>query len=119
MLINLSNHPSAMWQEAQLKAAAVYGEIIDIPFPDIDPNGDEMYIESLCNEYLGKILRIMPGEAAVVHVMGETTFTHRLVKALHAKGVGCVASTTQRIVCETGNGVKEALFVFSRFRKYI
>ncbi|MDR0753773.1 MAG: CRISPR-associated protein [Prevotellaceae bacterium] len=119
MLINLSNHPSATWQAAQLNAAAVYGEVIDVPFPDVDPNGDEIYIQSLCEEYFEKIRQIIQEEAATVHIMGEITFTHKLVNILQTKGVNCIASTTERIVNETGNGVKETLFVFSRFRKYI
>ncbi|MDR1583604.1 MAG: CRISPR-associated protein [Prevotellaceae bacterium] len=119
MLINLSNHPSATWQKDQIEAAAVYGEVIDIPFPDVDPNGDDAYIQSLCNEYLEKILQIMQGKQGTVHVMGEITFTHNIVNALQAKGVNCIASTTQRVVTETGNGVKETLFMFSRFRKYL
>jgi hypothetical protein len=119
MLISFSNHPSATWQAAQLDAAVVYGEVIDIPFPDIDPSGDEIYIQSLCGEYLEKILQIMQGKPVAVHIMGEITFTHNLVNLLQAKGVGCIASTTERVVNDAGNGVKEALFVFSRFRKYI
>jgi hypothetical protein len=119
MLINLSNHPSAAWQAAQLDAAAVYGKVIDVPFPDIDPNGDETYIQSLCEEYLERICQVMQGEPITVHVMGEVTFTHNLVNILQTKGVKCIASTTERVVNDSGNGVKEALFVFSRFRKYI
>ena len=33
MLINLTNHPLSKWDEAQLQAAAQYGECVDIPFP--------------------------------------------------------------------------------------
>ena len=35
--INLSNHPSAAWGADQLAAAAQYGTIVDVPFPNIDP----------------------------------------------------------------------------------
>ncbi|MDR2292872.1 MAG: CRISPR-associated protein [Prevotellaceae bacterium] len=119
MLINLSNHPSSTWQAAQLDAAAVYGEVTDISFPDIDPNGNEIYIQSLCEEYFEKICQIMQGEKATVHIMGEITFTHKLVNILQAKGVKCIASTTERMVNDAENSVKEVLFVFSRFRKYI
>ena len=37
MLINLSNHTSAMWDESQKKAALIYGKLVDLPFPAIDP----------------------------------------------------------------------------------
>ncbi|MDR3261870.1 MAG: hypothetical protein LBT78_08560 [Tannerella sp.] len=57
MLINLSNHPSALWQAPQLEVATVYGEIIDLPFPVVDPEGDATYIQSLGKEYIFKQFR--------------------------------------------------------------
>lgn len=44
MLLNLSNHPSSLWCDEQKKAAeTLFGEIVDLPFPQVDPNGDEAY----------------------------------------------------------------------------
>lgn len=44
MLLNLSNHPSSLWCDEQIKAAeTLFGEIVDLPFPQVDPNGDEAY----------------------------------------------------------------------------
>ena len=37
MLINCTNHPYEIWNDAQRKAAAAYGEVLDMPFPQIDP----------------------------------------------------------------------------------
>lgn len=37
MLINCSNHPSRLWGDPQKEAAKVYGEIMDIPFPQVNP----------------------------------------------------------------------------------
>ncbi|GHT29238.1 hypothetical protein AGMMS49574_05430 [Bacteroidia bacterium] len=119
ILINLSNHPSANWQPAQLEAASAYGEIIDIPFPEVDPTGDEEYIQLLCNEYVAKVMQYAEGCKPVVHLMGEMTFTFCLVKALQAKGIECIASTTERIVSEIGADYREVQFVFAKFRKYI
>ena len=45
--INYTNHPSINWSEAQLQAAKIYGEIIDMAFPEIDPHWDESQIYSL------------------------------------------------------------------------
>jgi hypothetical protein len=118
MLINLSNHPSHLWKEEQLEAASYYGEVVDVPFPDIDPEGDEVYIQKLCHEYIEKILQLSQERNITVHVMGEMTFTHCLVRELLSKGIPCVASTSRRIVSDTGNGTKEVQFVFSQFREY-
>ncbi len=35
--INLTNHPSTKWGADQLAAAKKYGNIVDIPFPAVDP----------------------------------------------------------------------------------
>ena len=121
MLINLSNHPSANWPEEQkLKALELYKEIVDIPFPEVDPNGEEEYIENLAGEYLNKILEIKnrTSETVVVHLMGELTFSFALLVKLKANGVRCVASTTQRVVMDEGNGRVTKLFRFVRFREY-
>ena len=37
MFINHTNHPSQYWSDEQLTAAHQYGEVVDIPFPLIDP----------------------------------------------------------------------------------
>jgi len=122
MLINLSNHPSDNWSnEQKLKAIEQYQKIVDIPFPEVDPNGDEEYIENLAGQYLNKILEIKNRtfETVVVHLMGELTFSFALLVKLKAYGVRCVASTTQRVVMDEGNGRVTKLFRFVRFRKYI
>lgn len=121
MLINLSNHPSDNWpQEQKKKAIELYQKIVDIPFPEVDPNGEEKYIENLSSEYLNKILEIKnrTSETVVVHLMGELTFSFALLVKLKANGVRCVASTTQRVVMDEGNGRVTKLFRFVRFREY-
>jgi hypothetical protein len=118
ILINFSNHPSCSWLDEQLEAASVYGEIRDIPFPDVELEGDEAYIESLCREYTEKIIQAAQSETVTVHVMGEMTLTYRLVKSLQAKGIPCLASTTRRIVTDVDAGSKNVQFAFTRFRAY-
>jgi CRISPR-associated Csx2 family protein len=117
LFINLSNHPSVLWQAAQLEAATVYGEIIDLPFPAVNPEGDEKYIQSLGKEYLEKIEQLAQGKDVTVHLMGELTLTYCLVNALMAKGIKCVASTTERIA-EEKDGIKISAFQFKQFREY-
>lgn len=120
MLLNLTNHPSSLWDEAQLQAAAVYGECVDMPFPAIDAEGDEEHINQLTDEYLQKITQIADNEETeiTVHLMGEMTFTVSLVEKLKNAGISCISSTSVRQSKDLGNGQKEITFKFVRFRKY-
>lgn len=121
MLINLSNHPSADWSDEQKAAAKGYSGIIDLPFPEVAPDGAEDYILSLVNEYIEKITAVShlyPLTSDItVHVMGEMTFTFAMIFALQQRGIRCIASTTKRVT-EEKNGVKTSEFKFVRFRNY-
>lgn len=119
MLINLSNHPSNKWSTNQMEAAiSLFGEVIDLPFPLVDPCGDESYIELLASEYVSKVIALTKGNPYVVHLMGEMTLSFAILKILTNMGVQCVASTSERVVKEVGEGRKEATFSFVKFRKY-
>lgn len=119
LLLNLTNHPSTLWSDKQRDAARVYGEIMDMPFPAIDETDDEMYISTLADEYLQKILDLAKENNVTVHLMGELTFTFALLKRLQEHGIPCVASTSKRIVKEETAGRKgEVIFQFERFRRY-
>ena len=122
MLINLTNHPLDKWSPEQRSAAVErYQEIVDLPFPIVDPLGDEKYIQTLVDEYFQKIRRfqnINQDSPITVHIMGEMNFTVAMVKRLQMQGVPCVASTTQRIVEILPDGQKKAFFQFQQFRRY-
>lgn len=119
LFLNLTNHPSSLWDDRQREAARVYGEIMDMPFPAIDETDDETYVSTLADEYLHKILGLAKENNVTVHLMGELTFTFALLKRLQEHGITCVASTSKRIVKEEEAGRKsEVIFQFERFRKY-
>lgn len=119
MLINLSNHPSANWSAEQKQVAEQqFGEIVDLPFPTVDPNGDEGYIATLSREYFQKVRTMSSGKNVTVHLMGEMTFTFALVQQLQAQGIPCVASTTKRVTRNLPNGIQESKFQFVKFRNY-
>ena len=100
-------------------AAAVYGEILDIPFPQIPPEKDERYIHDLAEKYASIIENdLVHSDNNAVHVMGEMTFTYDLIKTLSLKGITCIASTTERIVRDISDNKREITFDFVRFRKY-
>ena len=47
MFINFTNHPSTQWSAEQKAAAQVYGKVIDLAFPAIDPATNEAVLDSL------------------------------------------------------------------------
>lgn len=119
MLINLSNHPSSNWSHEQAETAKrLYGDIVDLPFPNVDPAGNEEYIEALADEYCKKVKELAAGKEVTVHLMGEMALTLALVQRLQTQGIPCVAATTQRMTVEYPDGRKESFFKFIKFRKY-
>ena len=95
----------------------LYGEIVDLPFPAVAPDGDEDYIAALADKYCSKVLEYAKTQTVTVHLMGEMTLTFALLQRLQIQGVPCVASTTQRETVEE-DGVKKSIFRFVKFRKY-
>lgn len=122
LFINLSNHPTKNWSDQQLMSAEEYGEVIDMRFPEVDPDASEIDLDCLACEVVDRIMlrsRRYEGTAdeMTVHVMGEMTLTYRIVELLKDEGVLCLASTTRRNVVEDGNS-KTSVFEFRQFRRY-
>lgn len=118
MLINLSNHPSCLWEERQFEAAKQYGEIVDVPFPQVDPGISREDILALADGCVHAIEEKAQGADVTVHVMGEMTLTYAIVARLKEMGIRCVASTTERHVELNDDGIKTSEFCFVRFREY-
>ncbi len=118
LLINLSNHPFAEWQEEQRHASEVYGPCIDMPFPQIDPDADDNQMESVVEKYTLQVEEYAKTHNVTVHIMGEMCFTYRLVKRLSAMGIKCNCSTSCRLVSDEGNGKRYVEFHFKKFRNY-
>jgi len=121
MLINLSNHPSDQWGALQKDTAVnSFGEIVDMSFPEIDPEWDKNQILNLAVVYYNKINEAwlkQPSKQIAVHLTGEITFCFCMANLLRSKGIPCVASTTRRNV-QIEDGVKKSVFVFVKFREY-
>jgi len=122
MLLNLSNHPSHLWDEQQVvQATKLYGKIEDIPFPTISPTEDTDAVTWLAESYLNicqEKLKSSTDKINAVHLMGELTFTFALVVRLQRCNILCVASTAKRDVLDYGNGQKKVSFDFISFREY-
>lgn len=115
MFVNLSNHPSAHWNDCQVEAAREYGEIVDISFPDIPSNATTTDVSDIADRFVS-IIRTY--DSPTVHIMGEMTLTYSLVRRLRSAGITCLASTTQRIKQQLDNGSFISEFVFQTFRPY-
>lgn len=119
MFINLSNHPSSLWMEKQIEVAKTYGDIIDMSFPQIDPEWDDSMINQLVDEYLVKVCEY---DKPVVMLQGEMVFSYRLITKLKEKGIKVVAACSKRVAIEKhdeeGNSIKTSIFQFIRFREY-
>lgn len=116
MFINLTNHPSEGWSEEQLAAAHEYGEIVDIHFPNIEPDFSSSVVRNLADVTIETLTAF--GKNFVVHIMGEMTYTYAVVSRLKALGIICLASTTERNTVMTPDGKKVSEFKFVQFREY-
>lgn len=119
MLINLTNHPHETWSAKQLSASKSYGEIIDIPFPQVDPFAGTSEIAELADQMLTQLLQRHPD---AVLCQGEMTLAFALVARLKAAGIPVLAACDERKTKETqdefGNTVKTSVFVFRQYREY-
>jgi hypothetical protein len=118
MLINLSNHPSPLWDYNQLVASEKFGTITDIKFPAVDENANKLEITTLAKEYISKIISLGSPKDITIHIMGEQTFCYYFISEIKKLGYTCIASTSKRIVNDKPNGKKEVTFSFCRFREY-
>lgn len=119
LLINFSNHASEKWSEEQMaEATRRFGNIVDFPFPEVNPSADEADIEDLAKKCVEQMRAMANGTVFAVHAMGEMTLTMAVVETLKNLGITCVASTTERIVNEISPDKKEVTFNFVRFREY-
>ncbi|MDO5133444.1 MAG: hypothetical protein Q4D81_10760 [Eubacteriales bacterium] len=113
--INFSNHPSALWEAAQVKAAEAYGTgIIDILFPQVDPAADEEDVSAVAEKKAAEILSLNP---AAVMCQGEFGLSYSVIRRLQDAGVPVLHACSERNVHTVGD-TKTVRFEFVRFRKY-
>lgn len=114
VFINFTNHPSNKWSDEQRKAAAKYGDIVDVPFPKVDPKMSSEEIKAITEEFVDKIINYNP---TAVLCQGEFTVCYNVVSKLKKDGVMVLSACSERIVQETNEG-KIVKFKFEQFREY-
>lgn len=115
MFINFTNHPSNQWSLDQIEAAEAYGEIVDIPFPQVDPMASEREIELLAAECVAEIVQHQP---CAVLCQGEFTLCYSIVNRLKTNGILVLSACSERMV-ETAENGRFVRFEFKQFRQYI
>ncbi len=117
-LINLTNHPYNLWTKEQKDCAEKQFEnVIDYPFPNVEPDKSEKEISLLADNVFEDIIKTF-GKDIVIHLMGEFTLCFALVKRFQKQAIVCIASCTERNVIISSNGEKITKFEFKRFRQY-
>ena len=119
--INLTNHPSSLWSKEQLDMARQYGDIIDMPFPIVDPDAGPAEIDMIADACVEKIRAF---EEPTALVQGESTLAFDIVARLNMEGIKTLAACSERQVVESksedGTAIrKSVIFRFRRFREYI
>ena len=97
MFVNFTNHSSSKWSELQLREAETYGEILDIPFPSVDPECEKSYIYELANQYVHEITDKEPD---CVLCQGEFCLSYAVIECLKAEKIKVVAACSRRVVEE-------------------
>jgi hypothetical protein len=122
MFINFSNHSSENWREEQWNyTIEKYGEIIDVPFPEVGVDATEREINLLAEDCVNAIMETIGNSDGIVMCQGEFTLTYAVVSRLLARNIVAVAAMTERKAKEIYNGnkvVKISEFVFKGYRRY-
>lgn len=117
--INFSNHPSMYWNNKQRESAVKYGDIIDVPFPQVDPRTTKEEIGQLAQRCVENIMKYEP---SAVMCQGEFSLSYAVISRLQKNGVCCLAASTERISVEElqkdGSTQKISRFEFVQFREY-
>lgn len=115
--VNFTNHPSALWSDSQRSAACAYGNLVDYPFPEVDPFCDANDIEVLAQKCVNEIMQRNP---STVLCQGEYSLAYAVTFLLHKKRIPVVAACSSRMVEEINeDGVtkRKSIFQFVQFRE--
>ena len=120
MFINLSNHSHHTWNAEQLAAAAEYGEVCDLQFPEVPAAADEAWVCETADTLYRDISERQP---AAVLVQGEMSLAFAVVSRLLKNGITVVCATSERrcdtVLVSDGSVERRSVFRFVRFRKYM
>lgn len=143
ILINISNHPSKDWSTEQKKS---WDNIIDIPFPNVNPFADHLDIYDMAGDLFTSIVHMLyknyrkgkrgytskepEKNIALVkklfrgvtfHVAGELSLFFALCRFIHYHDgiivIACTERQVTEIIQKDGSVEKRAFFVFRQWRE--
>ena len=117
MFINVTNYPSQDWEEKQLSEAALYGDIIDMPFPKVDATLSASEVAEVARQFAERIARRIWDKNDVkngVLIMGEPSLTYALVQECQFRRINALCATFQIELYED----EELIQRFVKFREY-
>ena len=118
MLVNLSNHTCDTWDEKQRIAAINYGEVIDFPFPYVNPSASKEDVSELATTIVCAVTKVNP---SAVLCQGESTLAFSVVTKLKEAGFKVLAACSERNVTQEtqrDRTIKRIDFDFVCFREY-
>ncbi|MDO4324666.1 MAG: hypothetical protein Q4E24_01310 [bacterium] len=118
MFVNFTNHPKDNWTREQIEASVCYGEIVDVPFPEVSPESTLEQVRQEAEVYAEKIMQYRP---QFVLCQGEFCMTYHVVQILKEKGIHVGAACSERKVTETtteSETKKTVLYQFVQYREY-
>ena len=117
--INHTNHTSVQWSLEQRTTAEIYGEIIDLPFPNVGADWNEEKISQFVALNAKKIIEMNP---AAVLCQGEYNYTYSMINYLKQNDIVVLAAASERVVDESvaadGTTQRISSFKFVQFRQY-
>lgn len=117
--VNFSNHASDHWSKKQILEAEKWGDIMDIPFPNVEPKASKEEVMALAQ---GCVEEIMTYQPSAVMCQGEFTLAYMVISLLKQRNVTVVAACSQRVTTETYINDHETqkctVFEFVKFREY-
>lgn len=117
LLINHTNHPYALWSQAQKEyTSGHYRDVVDMAFPNIDPVLTTTEVYQMVCDYQHAISTTYDGYDILIS--GEMTYVYQFVKEAISKGVLCMCATTERRVSEQADGTTVRYFEFIKYRPY-
>jgi len=119
LLINLSNHPSEKWSEAQKKG---WDNITDMTFPQIDPwatTGQVTLLVLIAEKASERIFELNKDNKVFIHLAGEFSFCYVLRDFFKDERfvVACTERKTIEKIENDGSVTKTTVFAFAQWRE--
>lgn len=122
IFVNFSNHRIQNWGEKQIESSKDLvhgGELVDVPFPQVDPYDTEKDLIETADVCVREILKNNP---SVVMCQGEFGLSYLVINQLKKAGIkvvyACSERKTKEVFDQDGTSKKVAIFEFVNYREY-